>query len=125
MKFTIDKHEKYVLVRLEDPKLNSLNAATVKSELIILSNEGYRNIILDLKNIKYVDSSGLSSLLVANRLCKNLSGSFIVTNATDVVKKLLSISQLDKIIVNLASNAEATDMIFMEELERDIRGSNE
>lgn len=125
MKFTIDKHEKYVLVRLEDPKLNSLNAATVKSELIILSNAGYRNMILDLRNIKYVDSSGLSSLLVANRLCKNLSGTFVVTHATDVVKKLLSISQLDKIIINLESNQEATDLVFMEEIERELRGTKE
>ena len=77
MKYTIDKNEKYTLFSLNEDNLNSLLAPNLKSEMIILANEGVRNIILDLSNVKYVDSSGLSAILTGNRLFKE-EGSFVL-----------------------------------------------
>ncbi len=122
MKFTLDKHEKYVLVKLEESKLNTLNSAQLKSEFIVLNNEGFKNLILDLKNVKYIDSSGLSSILVANRLCKTLGGTFVITHANPIIGKLVAISRLENILTLLESNEEAIDLVFMEELEREFRG---
>ena len=68
MKYTIDKQEKYSLLRLHEEKLDSNVAPALKSELITLHAEGIRNIILDLAEVKYTDSSGLSALLVGNRI---------------------------------------------------------
>src|SRR6476661_1204532 len=98
MKFTVDKHEKYVLIKLNESKLNSLVSPQLKSELILTNTEGQRNIILDMSQIKYADSSGLSSLLVGHRLCKNASGVFILTGINEAVARLITISQLDSVI---------------------------
>jgi anti-anti-sigma factor len=70
MKFQIDKRDRLVIVKLNEEKLLSNLALQLKSELVILNNEGFRNIVLDLADVQYVDSSGLSALLVGNRLCK-------------------------------------------------------
>ena len=35
--------------------------------------------VVDLSATKYCDSSGLSSILVANRLCKNVEGTFVLS----------------------------------------------
>jgi anti-anti-sigma factor len=64
MKYTIDKQEKYSLLRLHEEKLDSSVAPGLKSELITLHAEGVKNIVLDLAEVKYTDSSGLSALLV-------------------------------------------------------------
>ena len=91
MKYTIDKNEKYTLFSLNEDNLNSLLAPNLKSEMIILANEGVRNIILDLSNVKYVDSSGLSAILTGNRLFKE-EGSFVLTGIVSPhVKKLIEI----------------------------------
>ena len=67
MKYTIDKKDKYCIFKLNEPKLDSTLAPTLKTELITLNAEGNKNIILDLSDVNYTDSSGLSSLLVGNR----------------------------------------------------------
>ena len=78
MKFVIDKQEKYSLLQLNEENLNSLIAPDLKSEFVFLCNEGVKNLILDLTDVKYVDSSGLSAILTANRLW-NDQGIFVLT----------------------------------------------
>jgi anti-anti-sigma factor len=121
MKFTIDKHEKYVLIKLNESKLNSLMSPHLKSELILLNTEGQRNVILDLSAVKYSDSSGLSSLLVGHRLCKNSEGSFILTGINDIIAKLITISQLENVLTIVRNVEEAVDLIFMEEIEKELK----
>jgi len=121
MKFTVDKHEKYILIKLNEDKLNSLVSPQLKSELILTNTEGQRNIILDMSNIKYADSSGLSSLLVGHRLCKNSDGVFILTGINQAVSRLINISQLDNVITIVPKVEEAIDLIFMEEVEKQLK----
>lgn len=121
MKFTVDKHEKYVLIKLEEEKLNSLISPQLKSELILNNSEGQRNIILDLSNVKYSDSSGLSSLLIGHRICKNSDGMFILTGINDNINRLIAISQLENILNIVSSVDEAVDLIFMEEIEKELK----
>jgi anti-sigma B factor antagonist len=107
MQFDIKKNNKYTSIRPKVEKLDSTVAPALKAELVILNNEGICNIIIDLSEVRYCDSSGLSAILVANRLCKNGSGSFVLTGLQDSVKKLISISQLDSILNILPSLDEA------------------
>jgi anti-sigma B factor antagonist len=125
MKYSIEKTEKYVLFQLHDEKLTSLSAPELKSEFVTLNAEGFRNIILDLADVKYTDSSGLSSILVANRICNNAGGIFVMARVSDHVLKLLTISQLDSILTILPSVEEAVDAVFMHELENNLRGEGE
>ena len=48
MKYSIDKKEKYAVFQLEEDNLNSIIAPKLKSEFVILSNEGVSNLIFDL-----------------------------------------------------------------------------
>ncbi len=121
MKFTVDKHEKYVLIKLNESKLNSLMSPQLKSELILINTEGQRNIILDLSAVKYTDSSGLSSLLVGHRICKNAEGVFIITGVNDNISRLVNISQLETVLTIVPSVEEGVDLIFMEEIEKELK----
>lgn len=121
MKFSVDKHDKYVLLKLNESKLNSLVTPQLKSELILINTEGQRNIIMDLSQIKFADSSGLSSLLVGHRLCKNASGVFILVGLNEAVARLIAISQLDSVLTIVPTTDEAIDLIFMEEVEKQLK----
>jgi anti-anti-sigma factor len=120
MKFFIDRQEKYCLLALLEEKLNSLNATQFKTELVTLHAEGVRNMILDLSKVNFVDSSGLSSLLVGNRVCKQANGTFVIAGANDNVMKLIKISQLDSILQIVPTDSEAIDLVLMDEVEREI-----
>jgi anti-sigma B factor antagonist len=120
MKYTIDKREKLSVLTLDEENLNSLIAPDLKSDLLILKNEGINNLVVDLSKVKYVDSSGLSAILTGNRMWKD-SGSFIVTGIeSPMVKKLIEISKLDTVLSIVSSMEEAVGLIHMEEIERDM-----
>jgi len=105
MEFKIEKLEKYTLIQVLEEKLDTHIAPTLKSELVLISGNGEKNIILDLSKCRYCDSSGLSAILVANRLCKNANGTFVLTGLNEAVERLITISQLDTVL-NIANSIE-------------------
>ena len=120
MKYSIDKQERYSVFQLQEEMLNSLIAPDLKSEFVILSNEGVKNLIFDLSDVNYVDSSGLSAILTADRLWKAL-GSFILTGLKHPsVEKLIKISRLDSRLTIIPTVSESIDYILMEEIEREL-----
>ena len=121
MKYTIDKQEKYSLLALHEEKLDSSVAPSLKSELITLHAEGIKNIILDLSEVKYTDSSGLSALLVGNRILQEDGGVFVLAALTDHTMKLIKISQLDSVLNIVLTIQEAIDAVFMHEIEKDMK----
>lgn len=125
MKITKEKTDHYVLIKLEEENLNSLVAPDLKFEFVFLRNEGVRNLIFNMSHLKYVDSSGLSAILTANRIWKDY-GSFILTGVeNENIKKLIEISRLDSILKIIPTVQEAIDYVHMEEIERDLESDSE
>lgn len=106
MNFEIAHQNSHSVVKTTVEKLDAANAVELKSEFILLNKKGVNSIILDLSDTKYCDSSGLSAILVANRLCKDSSGHFILCGLNATVKKLIEIAQLDKVL-SIAENLKA------------------
>lgn len=120
MKYMVDKQERYTVFQIQEENLNSLIAPNLKSEFVILTNEGVNNLILDLSKVEYVDSSGLSAILTANRLWSNL-GSFILTGIQHAsVKKLIEISRLDTVLTLIPTVEESIEYVLMEEVEKEL-----
>ncbi|MBS3807133.1 MAG: STAS domain-containing protein [Bacteroidales bacterium] len=118
MEFNIEKNDNYTLIQVMSEKLDTNVAPSLKSELVLISGKGEKNIILDLSQVKYCDSNGLSAILVANRLCKNSNGTFVLTGLNDAVDRLIAISQLDTVLNIAYSNGEAQEIIEVEEEKR-------
>ncbi len=121
MKLTIDKKEKCTVICVQEEKLISSIAPELKANFVFLINQGERNLVLDLSATKYCDSSGLSAILVGNRLCKNSNGSFVIAGLQEAVQKLVSISQLESVLNIVPKLEEALDIVIMEELEREVK----
>ncbi len=120
MNFTIEDKGRYTLVTSNVEKLDTSCAPELKSELVYLNKTNVRNVIIDLAATRYCDSSGLSALLVANRLCKSVNGSLVVCGLQEPVQKLVQISQLESVLSITPTAAEAVDLLYMEEIEKDI-----
>lgn len=123
--FTISKEDNYAVVKVNSEKLNSIIAPELKNHFVDLSSQDYRNVILDLSGVKFCDSSGLSAILVGNRVSRNAKGTFVVSGVKDMVEKLIQISQLDSILNITPTVSEAKDIIYMDEVERGFDNSVE
>lgn len=120
MKYTADKKEQYVILKLNEEKLDTSIAPELKSEFVTLQAEGFVHVIMNLSDVKYSDSSGLSALLVGNRLFGE-SGSFVLCNVQEHVRKLIDISQLDKVMDILPTEEEAVDAVLLNDIEKNLK----
>jgi anti-anti-sigma factor len=82
-------------------------SSNIESPCDNISSLTENTIILDLSKTKYCDSSGLSAILVANRLCKDTNGTFILVGMQPNVQKMIEIAQLDRVLNHFATLSEA------------------
>ncbi len=115
-KFEIVKKDFYTHIKILDDKFDTFLAPNIKSELVVIASNGERNMVIDLSNVSYCDSSGLSVILVANRLCKNSGGVFVLCGLQDAVERLISISQLDTVL-NITDNVEEAERLILKKIE--------
>ena len=96
----------------------------LKAELVQLAKSGHLNIVLDLTESRYCDSSGLSAVLVGNRLCRDEQGTFVLCGLQPTVEKLVQISQLDRVLNITPTVNEAVDFVYMEATEKELGASD-
>ncbi len=124
--FELKKEEKYVLLKLLVAKIDASNALELKQVFLGFKEENYpKNLILNISEVKYIDSSGLSAILVANKVCSEAGGIMVLCGVSEHVMKLVKISQLDKILDILPTEEEAVDAVFMKELEKEFGAEDE
>jgi anti-sigma B factor antagonist len=111
MNFLTTQNKNEAVVKTNVEKLDASNASELKAELVLLNKNGVNNIVIDLSATKYCDSSGLSSILTANRLCKDTNGRFVLCGLQDNVSKLIQIAQLDKVLSITENEAQAIEVM--------------
>jgi anti-sigma B factor antagonist len=114
--YEVIKKENHTLVRVLSEKLDANNAPDLKSEFVFIHNSGEKNIILDTGKCVYCDSTGLRSFLVANRLCEDAIGTFILTGLKPDVENLIRISMLQTVLLITKSVHEAEELLLKKEM---------
>ena len=111
MDFDIQKIKDYTLVKVLMERLDMNNAPDLKSELVAVNAKGEKNIVLDVSECEYCDSSGLSAILVANRLCEEAMGTFILTGLQRDVEQIIRISMLHTVLVITKTAKQAAEIM--------------
>ena len=111
MDYKIEKLDKCVMIKMLSPKLDIDVSSSLKADLVLLVGDNNVNMVFDLSECNYCDSSGLSAILVGNRLCNNCKGKFILSNLHKNVERLVFITQLDDVL-NIVENVEEGLRLF-------------
>jgi anti-anti-sigma factor len=111
MNFEVEKKEKHSIIVSHVEKLDTSVAPELKSEVVLLDKDGESTMIIDLSQTRYCDSSGLSALLVANRLTRASGGTLVITGLQPSVEKLIQISQLHTVLNITKSVEEAVNFL--------------
>lgn len=96
IQYRFQESENTWMVRLIG-EVDIYNAPQLKDSLLNLLNERQGNIILDCRELKYIDSTGLGVLISALKKAKEFNGSIKITNLKPYIYKIFSITGLDKI----------------------------
>ncbi|MDQ3019471.1 MAG: STAS domain-containing protein [Bacteroidota bacterium] len=97
MKFEIDKQKDKTIFKLETKSLDHEIAAQLKAELIFLQKEIDNQFIIDLSDVTKCDSSGLSVLLLSERMEREKNKKLILKNVNKNVNELMKIARLDRV----------------------------
>lgn len=97
MKYEIDKQKDCTIFRLREKNLNHEISADLKTELIFLQKEINNQFIIDLQDVTKCDSSGLSCLLLSERIEREKGKKLILRNLNKNVIELLKIARLDRV----------------------------
>ena len=97
-KFDVKKNGKTAVLKLNMKKLDATVSPELKAEFLVLCKPTVTTkLIIDMTDIQFCDSSGLSALLIADRTMREHGGSVHLAHVHKKVMDLMKISQLDRI----------------------------
>jgi anti-sigma B factor antagonist len=120
MHFITDQQDDTTIFRLREARLDSGNAGQLKAEFLILAQPDIQNLIVDLSEVRHIDSAGLSALLLAQRQMTVHEGELRLAGVSGEVLSLLEMTQLNRVfrIFNTMEEAIAAPPIFRDAWER-------
>jgi anti-sigma B factor antagonist len=99
MNFEIKQSNGITIFKLNEKRLDTNISGLVKGEFTILvKSEGVNKLIIDMSEVESCDSSGLSAILVANRLIHSSNGQMRIAAPSEKVFSLIKITQLDRVL---------------------------
>ena len=112
MNFEVKKESGVTIFKLNEKRLDTSISGLLKGEFtMLLKVEGAKKFILDLSEVESCDSSGLSAILVANRILNTTDGQMRIASPSEKVYSLIKITQLDRVLPVCDSVEEAfTDL---------------
>ena len=97
MNFKTEQRDRATIFRPNEKRLDSVIASDLKAEFLILAQPDVKTLVLDLSGVEYIDSAGLSALLLAQRQQVHHHGDMRIAGASDDVRSLLSLTALDRV----------------------------
>ncbi|MCF0190231.1 MAG: STAS domain-containing protein [Marinilabiliaceae bacterium] len=87
-----------VIAVTETNRITVTNANELKTAVVDAITKDKTNVMLDLKEIKYMDSTGISVLISGVKASRENNLNFELQNVQVEVMKLLKLMKIDKII---------------------------
>ncbi|MBC6433932.1 STAS domain-containing protein [Nostoc sp. HG1] len=72
----------------------------------IVVDNGAKILLLDLKQVTFIDSSGLGALVSAVQIVRNANGKLFVCSISDQVRMLFELTKMDRVFQTFADQDE-------------------
>jgi len=92
-----DQFHPFVVIPALSGRLDVLQTQGLKAEFKKSIELGMKHIVVDLGNVDFIDSSGISSLVSGLKYTREAGGWFRITGVSGQVKMVLSITKLDRV----------------------------
>lgn len=112
MNFETKRIGDITVFKLNEKRLDTNISGLLKGEFtMILKVEGANKFIIDLSEVESCDSSGLSAILVANRIISSSDGQIRLASPSEKVLSLIKITQLDRVLPVTNTLEEAIEQL--------------
>jgi anti-sigma B factor antagonist len=105
MKVRIEEKYQAAIIELGGNLVGGENADLFRNKLYELIEQKKKNIVVDMTNVKMVNSTGIGILISGLTTLKNASGDLKLAHISDNVKGVLSITRLNNVF-HIYSNVD-------------------
>jgi anti-sigma B factor antagonist len=85
------------VVTLKGNLVGEPDTDNLRDKIYSLLQEGFSKVVVDMKGVRWISSSGLGTLIAALTSVRNKSGDLRLANITEKVESLFAITQLVKV----------------------------
>jgi anti-sigma B factor antagonist len=121
MKFDEQNLQEAIIIRPLEKRLDSYMAEEFKNHMKSIVQNGYQQIVLDMSDVEFVDSSGLGAI-IATMIALRPQGRLMVCNVRYNVLSLFRLTRMDRVIP-VMNNAEEA-LLAMSVIDSDSESKN-
>jgi anti-anti-sigma factor len=107
MEVTVDPRPDGAMVVRLNGRLDLLAAGKVKQQLVQAVEDGHRRLVVDLGDVKFIDSSGLGALIGGLKAARLAGGDFRIARPGPQVCLTLELTSLDQVLLPYPTVEEA------------------
>ncbi|MGV8969446.1 MAG: STAS domain-containing protein [Microbacteriaceae bacterium] len=109
MQFTLEPAGDGATIVRPNGRLNMVTAGKMKEIVTEAIEAGTTRFIIDLSEVDFMDSSGLGALVSSLKSARQAGGDLRIASATDQVKMVLTLTNLDRVLLMHDTVADARE----------------
>ena len=109
MNLTTEEKNGVVIIAIKEERLDAHNSGDLKTEIKRFFDEGKCNILVDLYDVRFIDSSGLGALVSGFKNAISNQGHLKLSSLQPQVKSMFELTRLHRVFEIFASAAAALE----------------
>lgn len=97
MNISTEKHDGKTVLSLKDERLDAHNSSDLRDCILKLLEGGDSRLVVDLTEVRFIDSSGLGALLSGYKNATLRSGSFTLAGLQPRVQSMFELTRLHRV----------------------------
>jgi anti-sigma B factor antagonist len=97
MKISINEKYQAAIIELKGNLVGGADAQVFRDKVYQLIEDGKKNVVVDMSNVKFMNSSGIGILISGYTTLKNASGELKLAHISDNVQGVLNVTKLNQI----------------------------
>ena len=109
MNLKTESNGKIIVVTVREERLDAHNSDELKVEMNRLFESGMKDLLVDLKEVRFIDSSGLGVLVSGFKNAATHQGSIKLCSLQTQVKSMFELTRLHRVFEIFASTSDALE----------------
>lgn len=97
MQWKIEENGAVRVIYVKEERLDAHNSDELKAELNLMFDSGIKNLLIDLKEVRFIDSSGLGVLVSGFKNAAARQGSLKLSGLQSQVKSMFELTRLHRV----------------------------
>ncbi|MCD6460980.1 STAS domain-containing protein [bacterium] len=110
MQLHINKHDDIVVIEIEG-EVDLYHSPSLRKELASQINHGEKKVLLDFEKVKYIDSSGLATLIEGLQKMNKSKGKFVLCGLNSSIYDIFEVARLDGVFIVKNTQKDGLDAL--------------